>query len=293
MTLGRGLASGLVAACLFGSSVAAATSGERVVALSGAGAWLHAGSDHVAFSREFPGPVGLVQESEALRLVFVGFTSAPSIRVSTRQASGGALDHLDALALSPAACPADESSIESRSCWSTAPLRLTPDTLDRAYRAARERSLEAELGGEFRVEVAGQVLGAWRVGAPHGPSFGNLGRLSARLRVRIVRVAKAGMPSIGGDAGAALLLAQRELLAASKLWAQCGVDLLGPTGADIQVVDPPPVQLLAVAATAVCRRAAASSICACKAAPCACRRAPRNRRASSPGAWRAPCAGSV
>ena len=207
------------------------------------GSWLRPGTDHVSFSTEFPGTEHEAPEGEALRLVLVGFVATPWVRVSTRQASGAPLDSLDSLSLVASACPPQEAP---GSCWATPPLRLTPDPLDRAYEPVRGRSLEAELGGELQVEVGGRPIGAWRVGAPHSRLFAGFSRLSARLRVRILRVAPGGMPAIGGDAGTAVQLARNEVLAASKLWAQCGVDLQGLAGVDIQVVDPPPVQLLAV-----------------------------------------------
>jgi len=102
------------------------------------------------------------------------------------------------------------------------------------------------LGGKLWVEVAGEPLASWPVGAPHSAVFSGIERLSVKLRVRILRVTPGGAPSIGGDSGTALSLAQSEIQAASKLWAQCGIDLRGPAGPDIQVVDPPPIQLVAI-----------------------------------------------
>ena len=231
----------LIALSLVTSGVALADPGPGVVALSGAGAWLLPGREHVAFSAEFPTFASAAPESEALRLVFVGFAQSPHFAVSTHQASGAPLDSLSALSLVAWPCPPGAAA---GPCWATVPLRLTPDALDRAYAAAHERSLEAELGGELRVELAGQVIAAWRVGAPHSPLFAGLDRLSAHLRVRVLRVARAGMPSIGGDVGAALSLARRAVAEASKLWAQCGVDL--QQNLDVQVVDPPATPLLVV-----------------------------------------------
>jgi hypothetical protein len=237
------LAARIAALCIAASRFGSAGSTEHVLAQLSAGTWLHPSTDHVAFSTELPGVQSGASESEAVRLVFIGFAAAPRVRVSTRQASGTALDALDALSLVASACPPNEAL---GPCWSTPPLRLAPDLLDRGYAPAHERSLEAELGGELQVEAAGRMLGTWRVGAPHSPLFAKLGRLSARLRVRILRVAPGGVPTIGGDVGTAMQLARAEVLAASRLWAQCGVDLQGPAGLDIQVVDPPPVQLLAI-----------------------------------------------
>lgn len=223
--------------------VGAASATEHVLAQRSDGSWLRPGADHVAFSTELPSATPDKTETEAVRLFFAGFAKAPQAVVRTRRASGGPLDRLDTFSLVPAKCPPGEPA---GGCWSSPPLRLTIDALDRAYAPTRERSIEAELGGQLLVETGGSVLGAWPVGAPHSPSFATVGRLSARLRVRILRVNPGGTPAIGGDAGAAVQLARREVLAAGRLWAQCGLDLQGPGALDIQVVDPPPVQLLAV-----------------------------------------------
>jgi len=235
----------LVASALWAANLAHAEPGAaRVVAQSGAGTWLTSNRDHVAISRELPTNAAGASEGEAVRLVFVGFASAPrQVRISTRRSGGQLLDTLSEPKLTLATCPPGSSS---GSCWATPALRLTPDRLDREYTVARERSLEAELGGELQVESEQQALGAWRVGAPHSPAFAGLDRLSLKLRVRVLRLAPGGEPSIAGDAGSALLLARREVLAASQIWAQCGIDLQGPAGVEVQVVDPPPIQLLAV-----------------------------------------------
>jgi len=164
--------------------------------------------------------------------------------VSTRSGNGSLLDALAEPKLAEAVCPA--GGMPNGRCWSTEPLRLTPDRLDRDYPFTRDRSLEAELGGKLLVEVAGQSLASWAVGAPHSAAFSAIERLSVKLRVRILRVTPGGAPSIGGDSGAALSVARNEVQAASKLWAQCGIDLQGPSGAEIQVVDPPPIQMLAI-----------------------------------------------
>jgi len=76
--------------------------------------------------------------------------------------------------------------------------------------------------------------------------FSGIERLSVKLRVRILKVTPGGAPSIGGDSGTALSIARNEVRAASKLWAQCGIDLQGPSGLEVLLVDPPPVQMLAI-----------------------------------------------
>jgi len=217
-----------------------------VFAQRGNGSWLDSAHDHVALSREFPSAAGSAAEDEAVRLVVSGSEAGvpPSLRVSTRRASGLVLDTLTELELAKTPCP--PGSAAGAPCWATLPLRLTPDRLDRDYAAARSRSLEAELGGILAVEAAGQPLASWPVGAPHSAVFSGIERLSVKLRVRVLRVTPGGAPAIGGDSGTALSLVQNEIEAASKLWAQCGIDLQGPRGPDVQVVDPPPIQLVAI-----------------------------------------------
>ena len=217
---------------------------RRVIARSGAGQWLEPGRDHVAISRELPGVEGDANEAEALQLVFVGFSGAPSdVHVQTLRSNGSPLDTLADAALSVAPCPVGSAP---GPCWSTRPLRLTPDRLDRESRVAHHRSLEAELGGLLRVDAAGAPLGAWPVGAPHSPLFLGFDRLSVQLRVRVLRLAPGGAPSLGTDPESALRLARNEVSAAGRLWAQCGIDLQGPRGLDVQLVDPPASQLIAV-----------------------------------------------
>ncbi len=217
----------------------------RAFAQAADGSWLRGAQDHVALSRDLPSAESGPSDTETVRLLFSGYSSVPTqVRVNTRRQSGLLLDTLAEPKLAKAACPA--ASTAGGSCWVTAPLRLTPDRLDRDYSLARDRSLEAELGGQLAVEVAGQSLASWPVGAPHGAAFVGIERLSVKIRMRVLRLTPGGAPSIGGDSGTALSIARSEIQAASRLWAQCGIDLLGPGGPDIQVVDPPPIQLVAI-----------------------------------------------
>ncbi|MEI9951418.1 MAG: hypothetical protein WDO74_21195 [Pseudomonadota bacterium] len=216
----------------------------RVLAQTANGSWLDP-LDHVALSRDLPSVESGASDTETVRLVFSGLSGAPSqVRVSTRRLSGLLLDTLAEPQLTKAACP--PGSVAGALCWATAPLRLTPDRLDRDYPLARDRSLEAELGGQLSVEAAGQSLASWSVGAPHSAAFAGIERLSVKLRVRVLRLAPGGAPAIGGDNATALSIVRSEIQAASKLWAQCGIDLQGPGGPDIQLVDQPPIQLVAI-----------------------------------------------
>ena len=228
-------------------ALAAAPIPARAFALSEDGTWLDSDQGHLALSRDVPERLqtagGDAEGADAVRLVFVGLDASPgAIRITTHRTDGALQDSLAAATLSPSACPPGSPP---GPCWSTLPLRLSVDRLDRNYAAARERSLEASLGGELRVEATGRVLGHWKVGGPTGRGFG-YDRLSAKLRLHILRVTPGGMPAIGGDSASARSIARAEVAAAGTLWAQCGVDLNGPSGPDIEVVDPPPVQMVAV-----------------------------------------------
>ncbi|HEX3854282.1 MAG TPA: hypothetical protein VHW01_25135 [Polyangiaceae bacterium] len=241
---------GCFAFALLASRVGAAQpSVVRVSVLASDGrTWLDPVRDHLAISREMPTRFDPAQpaplEPEGFRLVFSGLGATPSsLRISTRRSSGALLDALADPVLVVWPCPPGASV---GSCWATLPLRLTPDRLDRDYPAARERSLEAELGGDLYVEAAGRALGDWRVSAPHSPLFSGVERLSLKLRVRVLRLSAGGAPAVGTDTASAIAIARAEVQAASKLWAQCGIDLIGPAGPDVQVVDPPPIELIAV-----------------------------------------------
>ena len=226
------------------ASDARAESSPSVVALLPDESWADPSSDHLSLSRELPEPVSSAGPRDATRLVFVGFAQQPrSVRLSTKDRRGNGLDVQEEPKLAPSACPPGHAS---ESCWSTAPLRLTPDRLDRDYAVAKERSLEAALGGVLEVEVAGKRLARFSIGAPHSAVFAGIERLRARLRVRVLRVTPGGAPAIGGDSATALRLVQAEVAAASRIWAECGVDLEGPKGAEVEVVDPPAPSLLAV-----------------------------------------------
>ncbi|HWZ92174.1 MAG TPA: hypothetical protein VNW92_25095, partial [Polyangiaceae bacterium] len=221
----------------------------RVLGLRADGAWLDPSTSHVALSRELPQetvPTSRTEgfEHDAVRLVFIGLGAAPGpVRVSTVRSDDSVIDTLSGPALSPWACPPGSPA---GPCWATQPMRLTPDRLDRDYPAANGRSLEAALGGELRVESAGRSVARFRVGSPHSPAFDAYDRLSAKLRVRILRVTPGGAPAIGVDTASALRIARAEVAAAGRLWAQCGFDLEGPLGPSIEVVDPPPPELLAL-----------------------------------------------
>jgi hypothetical protein len=219
----------------------------HVLALAADGTWLDPAADHLSISREIPQSVTAARkegEPDAVRLVFSGMGASPApVQVTTHRSNGVPLDTLAVPPLSRVACPPGSAA---GPCWATARLRLSPDRLDREYAPAKGRSLEASLGGTLWVESAGRVLGRFRVGAPRTPAFAGYERLSAKLRVKVLRVTPGGAPTLGDDNASALRIARDEVAAASQVWAQCGIDLQGPTGPSFELVDPPPTALLAV-----------------------------------------------
>jgi hypothetical protein len=219
----------------------------RVLGLSAEGAWLDADKSHLSIARALPEPLkdaSAGNEEDATRLVLVGFGANPgSIALATRRADGSSLDALPSVTLSPWACPPSNAS---GPCWATLPLRLTIDRLDRDYPAAKGRALEAALGGELLVAREGRVLERFRVGGPMSPAFSAYERLRAKLRVRILRVSPGGAPAIGRDAGSASGRARADVAAGGRRWPNGAIDLAGPKGPDVEVVDPPPSALIAV-----------------------------------------------
>jgi hypothetical protein len=240
-----------VLACVWFSAspaLAADPSAARVIALSADGTTVDPTRGHLAISRDIPKALGADptdgDDADPVRLVFSGLGGSPeAVRLTTHRTDDTLLDTLSSPKLSTSACPPGSAA---GPCWSTLPLRLTLDRLDRDYAAARERSLQAALGGDLRVEIAGQAVAHWRIGGSSSSGFASYERLRAKLRVRVLRATPGGVPAIGADAASARSMARTEVEAAGALWAQCGIDLGGPTGPDIEVVDPPPVALLAV-----------------------------------------------
>jgi len=218
-----------------------------VVVVSGAGDVVDPGSSHVAISRELPQALAEGGASdpdpESLTVYFASAAAPDALRVDTLRADGSLLDSLGDAHWRKLACP---SVVGQGDCWATEPLRLSADRLDRDYPAARARSLEVELGGQFRVEAASGVLAAFRVGGPRQGAIAKFERLRAKLRVRVLRSAAGAPPVVGGDVAGATLSLRAEVQTAAKLWAQCGIDFGAVNALDIQVVDPPPPALIAV-----------------------------------------------
>jgi hypothetical protein len=119
------------------------------------------------------------------------------------------------------------------------PLRLVFDDVDRRHPLLAGRSLLAELGGAVTVNGPSVTTSTRRVET-------ELGRHTARLRVRLVRMLSKGPPPLGRDDEDAVKLAREEVERASSVWGTCGISFGAKSKVDVKVVDPPPPFLLSL-----------------------------------------------
>ncbi|MGB0680419.1 MAG: hypothetical protein ACPGUV_12220, partial [Polyangiales bacterium] len=133
-----------------------------------------------------------------------------------------------------------------RSRW----LRLVTDATDAAAPGVQDQLLRVQLGDAVFVRYRGpdgQTLQQrMRVGRPAWDKSVQAVRRAA-LRVRVLRDRPGGRPVIGRDEAEAVQMAREQVAIANEIWAQCAITFGPPAQADVQVVDPPPVSLLAVA----------------------------------------------
>lgn len=201
-----------------------------------------------SLSRTLPEELGSLPEPDrdALRFMLVGppDSSLEALEVLTLSAAGRPLDVIVNFRTEPVTCP--EGVAPELVCRQTPPLRLVGDALERNHPRLKHRSLRAELGGSLRIALAGHKLAEIAVGGPRRQNGATLPRLTARLRVLVLRARPGGSPAVGGSDAAARQLMQRELDSAAALWGQCGVDLGPLAKPSIELVDPPTNQLLTV-----------------------------------------------
>jgi hypothetical protein len=220
-------------------------------ALDGAGARVDLAKSHAAISRRLPSFLGADALSDdpdpdAVRWLFVGppLVLPEQVELVSVRPDGTRMDRLERVVAEPVACPV--ATAPSLACRATALIRATGDQVDRAHPESSARSLRAEVGGRIEVLASGRKVVSIRVGGPRATALGPIERLRARLRVHVLRGAKGGMPSVGGDDGGARALARLEVDVASGLWGQCGIHFGPPASLDVAVRDPPPSHLLAV-----------------------------------------------
>ncbi len=174
-----------------------------------------------------------------------GLDGERAIAVESLNALGTRVDVIPRLPLVQSPCVRISPGSRVR-CWSSAPLRLVIDDVDRTHPLVADRSIKAELGGAIVLRDDGRKAQMVRVLGPRTSPVGPIGRLLATLRPFVVRVTAGGAPAIGGtDAGAVEAL-RSELGAASAIWGQCGVTFGEARTIDVHAVDPPPSHLVAI-----------------------------------------------
>lgn len=231
--------------------VAIRASAIEVMALDARGEKVDLATSHASISRGLPpslenGDFGTPEDPDALRWVLVGSeASLPKfITLVSLRPNGNALDALEDVPLGAATCPKNVS--QGLACRQTAPIRATFDALERNHPSLQKSALRAEVGGRLSVYVGGDKAASLRVGGPRNSSLGEVGRLRATVRLRLVRQTRGGAPPLGEDDRSALQMGRAELEAATALWGQCGIHLGVPGQMDVQLVDPPVSSLVAV-----------------------------------------------
>jgi hypothetical protein len=201
-------------------------------------------------------------DPDALRVVMSlpddgpGLDGDREIAVDSLNASGARLDSIPHLALAPSACPAPYVKVR---CWTSAPLRLVIDDVDRDHPLVADRSIKAEVGGGIIMRSDGRKAQMIRVLGPRklprdifdersssSSPAASAGRLRATLRPFVVRVVAGGAPAIGGTDAGAIAALRAELASASAIWGQCGITFGDSRQLDVRLVDPPPSHLVAI-----------------------------------------------
>jgi hypothetical protein len=191
---------------------------------------------------EDPTP-GVAGDPDAIRFVLSGPAAElpTSVRITSRNAIDAELDRLDVV-VTDASCPPGLGP----ACRATPLLRVVTDDIDRNHPLVKDRSVRADVGGTLTVGPPGRTVGAIRVGGPRMTPVGPIPRLRGKLRIIIVRHRPKGAPPFGTDDESAKALARRQLGLANALWGQCGISFGEESDADIRIVDPPPMFLLAL-----------------------------------------------
>jgi hypothetical protein len=223
---------------------------------SGTGEAVDMARSHASMERTPPtriegAPDAPYDDPDALRVVLAqpddgpGLDGERAIAVESLDALGTRVDVIPRLPLVQSPCVRTSPGLRVR-CWSSAPLRLVIDDVDRSHPLVADRSIKAELGGAIVLRDEGRKAQMVRVLGPRTSPVGPIGRLLATLRPFVVRVTTGGAPAIGGtDAGAVEAL-RSELGAASAIWGQCGVTFGEARTIDVRAVDPPPSHLVAI-----------------------------------------------
>ncbi|HVU02155.1 MAG TPA: hypothetical protein VHE30_10395 [Polyangiaceae bacterium] len=213
----------------------------ELLAYGADGARLDPGASWLSLSRTVPGADDPDPDATTWMVACIRGVP-PSLSLDSFRPDGTPLDALHAVRLSPARCPPDVPG--GRACAATDPIRATMDLVDRAYPAVAGRSLSAEVGGAVVASAGGANPARLAVGAPRELPGG--GRHRGDLRFHVVRIARHGEPAVGGDDAGAVRVARSEARIASRVWGQCGIHFGPEAEVPVEVVDPPPRNLLAV-----------------------------------------------
>jgi len=193
-------------------------------------------------------------DPDALRYLFAARPDELPRAVLLRSigAEGVTLAELRDVPTVPSACPA--AVRDSLRCVTTAPLRVVGEVVDANHPLVARRSVVGELGGSVviidgvdgvdGVDGKPRELARIRVGGPRRTKAGQIGRLRARLRLMLVRLARGGAPPVGADDAEALTVARAAVARANAIWGACGVSFGPPAQAAIELLAPPPSHLL-------------------------------------------------
>ena len=209
----------------------------------------HASMERTPPTRVEGAPDATYDDPDALRVVLAtpdngpGLDGERTIAVETLSALGTRIDALPRLAVTTSPCARPYAGMR---CWSSAPLRLVIDDVDRDHPLVAERSIKAEVGGALVFRDGGRKAQMIRVLGPRRSPAGPIGRLVATLRPFVVRVTSGGAPAIGGSDVGAIEALRTELGAASAIWGQCGLTFGDTRSMEVRPVDPPPSHLIAV-----------------------------------------------
>jgi hypothetical protein len=220
----------------------------------GDGHVVDAARSHASLERTPPsrsdGPIDApYDDPDALRVILAAPDEGPGldgdreIVVESVSSTGGVIDALRPLALTPSPCARGYEAVR---CWASPPLRLVSDDVDRNHPLAIGRSIKAQLGGAIVFRDKSRKAQMIRVLGPRNSPVGPIGRFRATLRAFVLRVVPGGAPSIGGTDSGAIEALRGELGAASSVWAQCGITFGDPRQLDLRIVDPPPSHLVSI-----------------------------------------------
>jgi len=187
------------------------------------------------------------RDADALHFVLVGSARAlpEKLELVSESPSGRYRDSLAKLELGVVPCPPDVHDV-GLSCKQTGPVRVVGDAVDRAHPRVVGRSILGEVGGRLRVVLGPSASSSLPIGGPRGLEVEGPGRYRARLRARILRTTRGGMPAVGTSDAEARDLVLSEIALASHVWGQCGIHFGQPGDVDVQVVDPPDASLISV-----------------------------------------------